>query len=120
MKKGSAVATVRIGQANTSGIQNADEVLVFFSSACILSIFNMSVGSFLLYFGLLIGVLVSFFGGLFLTLLIGQFFFALSSLLGFGAPWDRDALVILLEHLDRGIQETNSDFKILSTFSRLD
>lgn len=45
MKKGSAVATVRIGQANTSGIQNADEVLVFFSSACILSILNMSVGS---------------------------------------------------------------------------
>lgn len=45
MKKGSAVATVRIGQANTSGIQNADEVLFFFSSACILSILNMSVGS---------------------------------------------------------------------------
>jgi hypothetical protein len=45
LKKGSAVATVRIGQANTSGIQNADEVLVFFSSACILSILNMSVGS---------------------------------------------------------------------------
>jgi hypothetical protein len=71
-----------------------------------------------LYFGLLIGVLVSLFGGL--KLLIGHFFFALSSLLCFGAPWDRDALVILLEHLDRGIQETNSDFKILSTFSRLD
>ena len=73
-----------------------------------------------LYFGLLIGVLVSFFGGLFLTLLIGHFLFALSSLLGFGVPWDRDAWVILLEHLDLKIQEKNSDFKTLSTFSRLD
>ena len=109
------MATVRIGQANTSGIQNADEVLFFFSSACILSILNMSVGSIIPLFWVADWCIGLFFGGLFLTLLIGHFFFAISSFLGFSAPWDRDAWVILLELLDHAIQHINSQFKRCST-----
>jgi len=37
---------------------------------------------------------------LFRILLIGRFFSAMSSLLGLGAVWDRDTLVLRREHLD--------------------